>query len=239
MIYVRNLPLNNVKNIRDLGGYSSLFRSVTCFGRFIRSAAVANLTDEEIDYLLEYGVKTVIDLRGKDEIDLKPNTFSDIPLVKYYNVPIVDFYSEELSTGDVYALISSEDDIHYLQVVNNFESMNQVFNIMAESDPGVILFNCELGMHRTGLIAAILLMLAEVTANGIEIDYSTSYTTLDELTRIQKIEDYNMPKHLLKINQVINYMVIKYGTVVSYFKDIGISEKNIQILKNKLLEPNK
>lgn len=237
MIYVRDLSLDNVSNIRDLGGYSTIYRKAIKFGRFIRSGVVTNLTENEMSYLLDYGVKTVIDLREKDELELKPNAFNGIASVDYYGVSLMKFYAQELSAKDKLVLLSSEDDIYYLEIINNFYSMHGVFNIMAESKPGAILFNCTIGMHRTGIISALLLMLAECTLDDVEIDYSIPYTTVNELIKIEKMKDYNFPKHLLKISQTMNYIRIKYGSVVNYLKDIGVSEKKIANLKNRLLGP--
>lgn len=235
MEYVNNLLINNVTNIRDLGGYSTRNREAVCFGRFVRSGAVSNLTKDGMDYLLKYGIKTVIDLRQDDEIVKKPNAFKDVDLVKYYNIPVFGDYLEKLTTDEIMMLLASENDIHYIDIINDFDAMSRVFTVMAESEPGVILFNCELGTHRTGLISAILLMLAEVKPDDIIVDYSMSYTTINRLTKIEKMKDYDLPKHLLKMNQVINYMIIKYDSIENYFMDIGLSPENIKKLKDKLI----
>lgn len=232
MVYVRDLLLDNVNNIRELGGYSTIYKGSTSFKEFIRSGVLTNLAIEEIEYLLEYGITTVIDLREKNEILLRPNSFSNVNSVKYYNIPVL---SDTVELSCIPTTFLDDDCSSYVNILNNGQKMRLVFNAIANNIEGVILFNSELGRDRAGVIAALLLMLADVSTNDIIIDYSISFTTINKLIRPDNVDNYDMPRQLLKINQVVNYINVKYGSIVDYFIDIGMSIDNIGKIKNKLL----
>jgi len=235
MIYVRRLLLENVKNIRDIGGYATRDRRATSFGKFIRSGVVTKLSKEDVEYLLDYGVRTIIDLREQREVNSKPNSFSNNSLVKYYNIPIANA-NRNMRAKDISAWIALEGTSSYLRIANNYRAIKLVFRAMVENIEGITLFNCALGRDRTGIIAALLLMLADVSPDDIEIDYSISYTTIRKLIKIEKKEDYDLPNHLLRINQLMNYIIIKFGSIFDYFLTIGLTSEEIYKLRDKLIQ---
>ena len=67
MDYVR-LPLEGTKNTRDLGGYPTKDNKVTKFHTFIRSDRLTNITDKDNEFLKNYGITDIIDLRGNTTI---------------------------------------------------------------------------------------------------------------------------------------------------------------------------
>ena len=70
---MRRIVCKNVNNMRDLGGYCNKEGKVIKFNRFIRSNFPYEMTDQEINYLLNNKINTVIDLRRKDEVARKKN----------------------------------------------------------------------------------------------------------------------------------------------------------------------
>ncbi len=64
MIDVRQIPLRGADNVRDLGGLATRDGRRTREGRLIRSASVQELTELDIDWLVErIGVRTIVNLR--------------------------------------------------------------------------------------------------------------------------------------------------------------------------------
>ena len=61
----RLLPLQTLKNTRELGGYETQEGSYTKTHCFIRAATPAFLNEEDAAYLYEYGVRVICDLRGR------------------------------------------------------------------------------------------------------------------------------------------------------------------------------
>ena len=63
----RMLQVESMTNIRDLGGYETQSGYYTKSHKFIRSTNPSKLTDEEKEYLYNYGIRLQIDLRSDFE----------------------------------------------------------------------------------------------------------------------------------------------------------------------------
>ena len=71
----RELAIDGLLNARDLGGLVTGDGRVTRRGALIRAANLSNLTPAGHQALVDYGVRTVIDLRTPEEIAARPNKF--------------------------------------------------------------------------------------------------------------------------------------------------------------------
>jgi protein-tyrosine phosphatase len=56
--FYRRLPLTGLKNARDLGGYPTRDGGATRYRTLIRSEAPLKLTEADLTFLREFGVKT-------------------------------------------------------------------------------------------------------------------------------------------------------------------------------------
>ena len=81
----RNLNLDSVQNLRDLGGYSTKNGRKTKWGTFLRSGDMSAMTEDDQEALLRQGIRSVIDLRMVKEIEIAPNVFSDSKQVAFFN----------------------------------------------------------------------------------------------------------------------------------------------------------
>ena len=73
-----------------------------------------------------------------------------------------------------------------MKTIEDKETISQVFHIIASSKDGV-LFNCKAGKDRTGVIAMILLLLADVYDDDIIADYSVSCIYIrDEIKKMNE-----------------------------------------------------
>ena len=57
------LPMEKAYNVRELGGYAAKRGSVTKYHEFLRSENLTDITAGDKQFLLDYGLKAVIDLR--------------------------------------------------------------------------------------------------------------------------------------------------------------------------------
>jgi len=64
----RDLMLDGAHNVRDLGGLSTVDVLRVRPGIVLRAASVADLTDADVATLLNWGLSTVVDLRGPAEV---------------------------------------------------------------------------------------------------------------------------------------------------------------------------
>src|SRR3984885_16112342 len=65
--------------------------------------------------------------------------------------------------------------------------LRHVLEVIADAAPGPLLFHCVAGKDRTGLIAALLLALADVEPAAIAADYAVSAENL----RVGYLERYH------------------------------------------------
>ena len=75
MIY-RKYPMKGTENTRDLGGYPTKDGGVTKFGVFVRSDAWDKATEEDIAFIKNLGIRTVVDLRTKEQAEKNPHPLS-------------------------------------------------------------------------------------------------------------------------------------------------------------------
>ena len=73
----RHLAIEGAYNIRDLGGYPTLDGRRTRWKTFIRASSLHRLPPDSQAALVDYGIRTVIDLRSTHEVDEAPSVFAD------------------------------------------------------------------------------------------------------------------------------------------------------------------
>ena len=71
---MKRLFINELNNMRDLGGYTTLNGITTKYNRFIRSE-MPQIGNDSINILLNNGITTVIDLRSSKELERKSNLY--------------------------------------------------------------------------------------------------------------------------------------------------------------------
>ncbi len=232
----RRLCLQGTMNTRELGGFPVGTREYTAYKSFLRSDDLRKVTEEDVLYLKEYGVKTVIDLRNTDEIELSPSVLTDVSGIKYLNLTLTETY-DFVTENSFYSLDMPE---LYLEIAKNYNSMCRLFTAMAENAEGVILFHCVAGKDRTGVTACILLMLAGVSDLDIMADHQVSNTYLKPAIKSMKQRFPDMPMHVnlsdpLWIKGVYDFITDSFGNAANYLKHIGVSPKNIDILYRKIM----
>ena len=179
------IKLKNIKNMRDLGNYPTKSGGYTKNGTFYRSDLPKNMDDEEIKKILKLNISTVIDLRTEEEVNRKPNSLN-IKNIDYYNVSLL---------GDKCPEFEKDIPIGYMNILSNNETMRKTFKIILNAK-GSVLFNCTAGKDRTGMVAMLLLKLADVYDEDILVDYQISYTYLKEDIRKMHKDNPDLPAFL-------------------------------------------
>ena len=157
----RNLTVDGVTNVRDLGGWATADGGRVRQGLMFRgSKLVANnsktnvlVTQAGIKTLRdEFGIKTEIDLRLKSKL----GGLTASPLgqtVAFYNCPMDD------------------DASLFFTADNNLQSIRDVFAILADEANYPIYFHCSIGSDRTGMIAWMVNALCGVSEENLWRDY--------------------------------------------------------------------
>jgi len=114
-----------------------------------------------------------------------------------------------------------------------------VLDVIADAAAEPLLFHCVAGKDRTGLIAALLLALADVEPDAIAADYAASTTHLTDayllrypdLERAEIFEALRCPE--AGVHNMLAYLA-QYGGAAGYLRVIGLSDAKIARLRARL-----
>ena len=228
------LPMERAYNVRELGGYAAKKGSVTKYHQFLRSENLTDITEKDKEFLLEYGLRAVIDLRGREESLIYPNPFRDHNLIRYINLP---FITEEVLDLRAVQEVGFRPEIFYVNLVEYKEMVYQLFQFILENINGCILFHCQAGKDRTGILAMLLLGICGVSKEDIIANYQVTHTYLKEHVEL-RIEDgleeleFSKPEW---IEAAYEHIIEVYGSFRLYLMACGLSKKEIKRLQRKLI----
>ena len=232
-------------NVRDLGGYPTRRGDVTQYDRVIRAGNLSKLTEAGRGAMRAAGVHTVIDLRDPREFEIDLNPFHASGRwtgdVSYVNVPLISdanwkAIKDPLLRARGYELI----------VELSAENVGNVMSAIATAETGPVVIHCHAGKERTGLVAALLLELAEVSEPAICADYLASDEHLQPLYDEWSMHEPDPEKRAAKrasfgsdaadILAPLHYVRAR-GGIRTYLRDAGTSTDALEALKRRLLEP--
>ena len=250
MKYYKRLPLENMSNCRDLGGYPIKLGGVTSFGVFLRSEAPVNLSSNDIDLLKNYGVTKSLDFRGDADLTLFPSSLNTNG-IEYIHLPMfgrADAMGFEYNAGDPSASFTGWGK-SYIQWVECFKGwVRDVFKELASTE-GVCQFNCNAGKDRTGIISAFILALSGVEISDIAFDYCVSRAMLKprfaELSRqwgdyLKDDKGRLITNHPFlytprdAVYQLFHYINSKYINIENYLCSCGVTDRELYIIRNKM-----
>jgi protein-tyrosine phosphatase len=194
----RWLPMTGAENIRDLGGLPLKSGGYTRTGVFLRADTLQELTEQDVKLLLEYGLRTIIDLRTPTEAENEGRgPLADEPIA-YKNLPFMP--DEMFKTGNDQArdLIVAErkesDRVqHYLNYLRFAgDRVVGAVKVMAASDGPPALFHCAAGKDRTGVLAALVLDAVGVERDAIVADFALTNERLERIgARLRRMKSYS------------------------------------------------
>lgn len=244
----RRLPLVGMSNARELGGWSTP-DGVTRYGVFLRSEVPSGVTEADMEFLREYGVTMVVDLRGDEELAVMPDLLRDVPWAEYVHMPMFD---EDAARGAGLGKKSTEAGFtwgaQYILMCENHKSwVRRVLEALGRCD-GAALFHCTTGKDRTGIITALLLGLCGVAEEDIVADYSVSQLYLSWIYDLMLRYMPSAQKHgtsdpffstaAENMQVLLAHWREKYGGVQGYLRACGVSEAWLEKLRNKLIDTN-
>jgi protein-tyrosine phosphatase len=223
-------------NVRDLGGYPTTDGGRTRWRSLLRSDDLSQLTPAGVDAMVEYGVETVIDLRWAEEIALNPSPIPGQVPIRYEHVSLL------AETAQAWAAICQDTrkELWKPLVLQHFHTeLCTVLRLIATAAPGPLLFHCVSGKDRTGLIAALLLTVAQVEPESIARDYAQSTERLrdpylaryPEVARAEIIERVRCPPE--GAHNMLQYLADR-GGVRAYLMTIGLTAGEIESLRARL-----
>ena len=236
------LPLEGAVNVRDIGGYPTSDGRMTAYHRFLRSDALDSLTPADEDFLYDYGVRTVIDLRGDEEAALAPDRLVERPDVAYHHFSLLsgNIADPEYLSRQLNERISPKHV--YQTAVDNLERMGGALRAMVEAAPGCVLFHCAVGKDRTGIVAMLLMRLAGCDADDCMANYVVSEINLRRdasfMRDYEAAEDWERPFFESRpwiLQGAVDRIESVYGGVVPYLRAVGLDEGEVAALRARVL----
>lgn len=167
----RNLDWDGLYNARDLGGLPTASGEATRHRSLIRADGLSRLTSQGWDAMRRYGVRTCIDLRSSWEVAEHPYSppASDVVRVA---APWEDGLLDDLEFGGWAASGVLSCALYFAPFLERFpERTAAVVRAIADAPAGGVVFHCERGRDRTGLLSILLLSLARVPDEVIVADH--------------------------------------------------------------------
>jgi protein-tyrosine phosphatase len=218
----RSVRLEAAYNVRDLGGLPVRGGATTTRRLVYRADSLDQVSAADEKLLFgKLGIGTVIDLRTPEEAG--GDGLADarhFPAVRAQLCPVIPsgrIGVEPFPTGDPEAIA----ELYLGYLTDSRHVVAQALSLVAESVDGgtPVLFHCAAGRDRTGVVAAVLLLLLGVSRAAIENDYVASNRHADEVShRLASNPLYK--RDTAAVNQT-NYVV---RTTMSRFLDLVAAE---------------
>ena len=236
----RHLPIAGTYNIRDLGGYATE-GGQTRWRALFRADSLHRIDADGVATLVEYGVRTIVDLRQAQELEHQPNPLATHPGVRYHNVSLFDAVIPPPGAADVLL------EMYKLALANRGPALNAILTAIADAEDGAVLFHCTAGKDRTGIVAALLLLVAGVDPDTIGRDYSVTAQMIapmvDELIAGAKARgaDVESFRPMLASNPktmaaFLVHITDVHGGIAAYLDLIGVDAAAQQKLRVRLVE---
>ena len=221
------LELEGSINFMELGGYVNREGKVLRRHKLLRADRMNILTDSDIQFLQNYGITAVVDLRGEQEAKDAPNRI--IPGAEYVKLPVHEEEGQKSPMSEEemlrqmwvepiedYDAAQKAFDQHMIQGYRRLaadphaqETFRRFFRLLCTrgKDQGALVFHCAMGKDRTGFAAALILTALGFTEETIMEDYLLTNKCVDR----------------------------KFGMIRENFLRQGASEESISYIHNMML----
>ena len=245
----RRLQIPGTYNTRDLGGYETVDGRRTRWGQMLRADSLHRLTcAASLQPFLDYGLRTVLDLRKTSELQTLPNPFFMSDQVTYYHQNMTgDVRLRELEHIPESVEMVERKRLTYPVILDKRRSqVRETLSLLALPESMPALFHCSAGTDRTGMIAALVLGIAGVPPETIVEDYTISgrfllARHLDENPEVaadditwQEYERQVCPPWIM--HALLQNLQERHSGIEGYVRAIGLSEAEIESIREAMVE---
>ena len=249
-LHERELAWDGCINVRDLGGHPTRDGGETRYGAIVRADSVRLLNEAGWAALVDYGIRTVLDLRGDHEREEDPPADVSVDVVHVPFMEASDKEWEEIGP-EIDAASAAAPDVAtstrdvYLIFLERFKAnVAAAIRAVANAREGGIVVHCVGGKDRTGLLSAFLLDLAGVAPEDIAADYALSEERLrprheawfaaadteEELERLRRIAQTPAASMV----GVFAELDRRYGSVEGYLRSAGLTDEELELAAGRL-----
>lgn len=257
------VDLQGTHNFRDIGGYPTKDGKRVAYGKLFRSDDLHELTQEDIRYLQNMGLKTIIDYRNEHERAKREDV--DIPgVTTYYLDPKADtaalasssFAKDEKQVMKTLTAAQArhmmiEQNRQFVLSDTSKQAYRAMFDVMLDENNIAIDQHCRGGKDRTGFGIALILSALGVSKEDILHDYmlTNHYKHEKNERSLKKLMEETQNADLV---QAVRYMKEaqeeflltaldlideEYGDALSFLKqELHLQDDEINKLKALYLE---
>ena len=238
----RALAWDACRNVRDLGGLTTVDGRRVRRGALVRSDQLCRLSDGGRAALVAHGVRTVIDLRNPAEAERYPDPIWHEHGVDYLLIPQ---QSEQL-WRDLEPVARTRTQRDSAAIDRRAEQIAAMARAVANAVPGGVLIHCLAGKDRTGIAVAMLLALVGVSEADIAEDYSLTVPNLaaelaaaldaapDDEARARLVRSYDASAETMLAT--LAHLRTRHGGAEAYLTLAGLSDADIARIRARLLE---
>lgn len=213
----RNLLVDGVTNVRDLGGYVTSLGTVKQ-GLLFRTARLnRSQVTEPVVEITDDGIRTMLDeLKVKTEIDLRSSFVEAGGLTNSVLGESVNYVRIEMNASNMF---------------EQKDKVKSVFDVLCNSENYPIFFHCHIGTDRTGFIAFLCETLLGADEKTLYVDYLFS--------NFGHIGSARFPYTMfMYINELTNsYQGDTLAEkAVSYLLECGVTHEQINDFRNIMLK---
>lgn len=241
MIRSRHLEWEGCINARDLGGLPTLNGGETRWQSVIRADYPGDLSPAGVKAMLDYGVRTLIDIRSPQEAVAECYQWAETNGCRRIHLPIEKYYPH---VGVRIRQATSLPEVYCIIVDAYPDCVAAILQAVAAAPPGGVVIHCHSGKDRTGTIVALLLALAGVPVGEIAADYALSqarlwpeYEQRLEQGRITEPETlWTRPlADPATMYTLLDHLVSNHDGVQAYLEQAGVSADQITQLRRRLV----
>lgn len=232
----RRLAWDACLNVRDLGGVAC-GDAVIRRGRLVRSSIIGTLTPAGREAMRAHGVRTVIDLRGDDEVVETPSPYREG--TAYRRTPLMSLRMMALHHTAHDGSLAAE--LSRIAVPGG--GLAEAIRAIADAEPGIVL-HCVAGRDRTGFVVALILSALGASDADVIADYAASDDELvAEYDRFKAANpdrvadvDEGIAKRSWVMGQTLDALRDAFGGAAAYLSLVGVTRDQLDAIRAKLLE---
>ena len=265
MVPIQRLKLKKLNNTRDLGGLPTVDGARIAPGKLIRSGRLSELPAETLDALQTLGVTTVMDLRVAAEFTKHPETLP--PGVRYLSLPILAVPGEDPQEERSMRLVAKREGERLRGEFPHFDDymiatyqsilfekkwqqcLQTILRVIIEEN-GCVLWHCNSGKDRTGIVAMLVESLLGVREDAIYADYLATARFCRHRFRLYRAGIALYPGSRRFKQAIVCFLITKkkylesaieavnarYGSVTAYCKaELGVTDEDVARMRQKYL----